>query len=353
MGAPSPAIEFDDAIGDPPSIQLLPVARLEIDKSYQRALSALGSQRLIQDIARKFDWRLFLPLVVSRREGGGLYVIDGQHRMEGARLRGDIRLVPCTVIEGLSQVEEAKLFCSLNGKRKPISALDLWRSAVMSGDPDAVTVAAIVSDAKLLVVDASRDRLKPGEINTIGPIKTAIRAYGEQTAGDALAIIASAFRDCQMQSIGMFLSSACAMLRCGDSKDQVRAAFAMKRPLQWVELARADPVYLKGASGMQLALRRAIDKQIGRHRAGHPATVVAPVFDPRRGPGDAPQAAPLPTGGGVAHSSPTSLAPQQEPPSFEEQLAKIASGQARAVPTFKPSRPDPAGTLGGIGSAAL
>jgi hypothetical protein len=50
----------------------------------------VASQALIRQIARHWDWDLCLPLVVSRRADGSLYVIDGQHRLAAARIRGDI-----------------------------------------------------------------------------------------------------------------------------------------------------------------------------------------------------------------------------------------------------------------------
>ena len=66
-------------IGEPPAVQFFGVERLQIDRSYQRDTCSRGSQRLIEAIAGRWDWRLCTPLLVASRDGG-LYIIDGQHR---------------------------------------------------------------------------------------------------------------------------------------------------------------------------------------------------------------------------------------------------------------------------------
>ena len=44
--------------------------------------------------------------------------------------------------------------------------------------------------------------------------------------------------------------------------------------------------------------------------------------------------------------------PAKRPLTFEEQLARVAAGAA-LVPTFRPSRPDPSRTLGGVATGML
>lgn len=323
-------------IGTPPSIELIPIARLAVDMSYQRGLSAVASVRLIAEIRRQLDWRLFLPLVVSRRADGRMFVIDGQHRMEGAKARGDILYAPCTVIDGLTQAEEAELFCRLNGRRKPITKVDLWRSAIMSGDEQALLVADIIAKARLVVVESSRDRLRPGQINTIGPIMTAIKAYGPAIVEDALGAVARAFRSVPIMAPGMFLSSACAMIKQGVTAEEVETSFARKRPLQWLEMARVDPVYLKGATGQVLALRRVIDRGKAIRVAPTPTPISPDVAEP------------------VTPEQARSVAAgPSETRTFEQTLAMIERGELHVVDKVSLRRADPSGTLGGVASAAL
>ena len=45
--------------------------------------------------------------VVARRSDGGLYVVDGQHRMAAAILRRDIGQLPCVISSYASAGDEA------------------------------------------------------------------------------------------------------------------------------------------------------------------------------------------------------------------------------------------------------
>ena len=84
------AAGFPPPAGQLPVLQYCMPAQLAVDAAYQRSIETQESQRLIARIARGWDWRLCQPLVVSLRADRQLYVVDGQHRLEAARLRGDI-----------------------------------------------------------------------------------------------------------------------------------------------------------------------------------------------------------------------------------------------------------------------
>jgi hypothetical protein len=49
----------------------------------------------VSSIAANFDWRLFAPMIVSRRPDGSRVIIDGQHRWAGAVRRCDLSHLPC------------------------------------------------------------------------------------------------------------------------------------------------------------------------------------------------------------------------------------------------------------------
>lgn len=55
----------------------------------------------------------------------------------------------------------------------------------------------------------------------------------------------------------------------------------------------------------------------------------------------------------LAKEAEVRAAERARPKSFEEQLARIARGEARVVPAFTPRRPDPTFTLGGVATGAL
>lgn len=86
---------YPPPVGTRPSIEWIPLNMLSVDPAYQRSTDNDSSRRLIASITAKFDWRLCMPLVVSRRADDKLVIIDGQHRWLAACKRDDIDSLPC------------------------------------------------------------------------------------------------------------------------------------------------------------------------------------------------------------------------------------------------------------------
>lgn len=191
--AEKPTPTFRPAIGTPPAPQFAPTERLLIDDTYQRSIEGGASQKLITKIAVGWDWRLCLPLLVSRR-GGTLYVIDGQHRLEAARLRGDIPHMPVVVFDFDDLRAEADLFVQANRSRRTMSMLDDFHAAIAAGEPKAVAISAVVEAAGLQVGrNMAWQYWKPGEVIFVRSIQRGLNAYGPDVAKRALTTIARAF----------------------------------------------------------------------------------------------------------------------------------------------------------------
>ncbi len=182
--------------GTMPSIEWIHVERLSIDHAYQRSPENDASRRLIIHIAAKFDWRLCLPLVVSRRPDDTYVIIDGQHRWLAARRRGDILQLPCCAFRYESTQEEARMFILANRSRRPISRLDDYFAALAAGDEDALEIQQIVTDAGFEVARKESPASSPpaGKIAFISANATAIRRSGAPVASAALTDMAVAFR---------------------------------------------------------------------------------------------------------------------------------------------------------------
>lgn len=197
--------EFAPPKGNPPSIENRAIAELSVDGAYQRT----PNPRAVQAIAANWDWRLCAPLTVSRRgDPPSLYVIDGQHRLEAAKMRGDIPYLPCIVSVFGSMAEEAGCFVEVNTKRQRVSALDTFRAELAAGDAKAVQISRMVSDAGLAIAPHSNfTAWKPGMISAIGGIKGAIFRHGEEVASSALRDIASAFPNEVLQFSGKILAA--------------------------------------------------------------------------------------------------------------------------------------------------
>lgn len=172
-------LKLNPPLGAMPALQYAPPSHLAVDRSYQRSLEASASQSLIRKIAQYWNWDLCQPLVVSRREGGSLFVIDGQHRLEAARLRGDIQQLPCVIVSYADVADEAASFVNLNQQRRALSKLDLFKAALASEDKEAREIVDAMTDAGLSIAPHSNHLFwKPGMVSNIGGIERAWRQLG-------------------------------------------------------------------------------------------------------------------------------------------------------------------------------
>lgn len=179
--------------GTLPVLQYCPPAQLAIDPLYQRQLDQ-RSQQLIWRIAAGWDWNLFQPLVVARRPDGELFVVDGQHRLEAAKLRGDIQQLPCVIFSSSAAADEAEVFVKLNQERRPLTAFALYNAALATGDPVVTALAEIFRDTGWAIVGtADTKTLKPGELNCVGRIRRLHAQHGDRLTRMVLTVLARAF----------------------------------------------------------------------------------------------------------------------------------------------------------------
>lgn len=155
---------FPPVRGTPPSIEWVLVDDLIVDGDYQRSIESDTSRRLIASIAAHWDWRLCMPLAVSRRDSGR-YVIDGQHRLAAAKSRPDIPHLPCCIATYDGPADEAAMFVAANRARRAIHRLDDFHAALVAGDEDALEINRIVQAAGLRVSrQTGSQSWRPGEV---------------------------------------------------------------------------------------------------------------------------------------------------------------------------------------------
>jgi hypothetical protein len=119
------------------SIEVLPISALHFDQTYQRGLRNKFAERLANNWS---TLALGLPLV-SRREDGTLYVVNGQHRVAAANLMGLEDMV-CLVVSGLSARDEADL--RLHGNvQLAENSLERFKAKVAAKYPDALDIVEI------------------------------------------------------------------------------------------------------------------------------------------------------------------------------------------------------------------
>lgn len=187
-------LKVNAPMGSLPVLQYCAPDQLRIDESYQRSLETGPSQTLIRRIAVHWDWGLCQPLIVARRVDGGLYVVDGQHRLAAARLRGDIWQLPCVVASYRNAEEEAASFVALNQQRRPLSRLDIFKAALAAGDDDARTIVGAIEAAGLRLASSSNLELSArGSLSNVGGLQKCLRSHGAAVLVVALDVLAQAY----------------------------------------------------------------------------------------------------------------------------------------------------------------
>lgn len=129
-------------------IQELRPADVHIDPHVQRSLDKGHVAR----IAKEYNPDLFGMGHASLRADGLHYALDGQHRIEAAKV-AHMAHVPVLfkVYTGLSTAQEAALFVKLQENRKAVHALDTFRLRVVAGDPVALDIKRILDSLGIAV----------------------------------------------------------------------------------------------------------------------------------------------------------------------------------------------------------
>jgi len=189
-------LKVNPATGTLPVLQYCAPEQLQIDSDYQRSLETGQSQGLIRRIAVHWDWGLCQPLIVARRADGGLYVVDGQHRLAAAKLRGDIWQLPCVVSSYRNAAEEAACFVALNQQRRPLGRLDVFKAALAAGDEEAQQVVAALEEAGLRLASSTNlNLIPPGALSNIGGLQACLRTHGRAVLVASLDVLAQAYKD--------------------------------------------------------------------------------------------------------------------------------------------------------------
>ena len=188
--------------GQLPVLQYLTPAQLAVDPAYQRSIDGLRSQKLIRRIAKIWNWDMCQPLVVAKREAG-YFVIDGQHRLAAAKLRGDLQVLPCHIASYATPEAEAAAFVEINKARQPLTPVDVFTAEIAAGDKTAIAIAQAIEDAGLVLVRTRNNvGMKPGQIGNIGGIKTSWKMHGEEATTVALKVLSRAFEGQTMRYAG-------------------------------------------------------------------------------------------------------------------------------------------------------
>ena len=136
------ATEHSTELGVRPRVVWLDLALLQVDHRYQREIAGAGRAH-VHKLLRTFNWNCYQPIIVSEREDGSYAVIDGQHRLEAARMHPLISELPCYIVDAPSIAAQAAIFSTVNGRRLGLTSLQKYWASHAAGEPSAVAVAEV------------------------------------------------------------------------------------------------------------------------------------------------------------------------------------------------------------------
>jgi len=119
-------------------LQYVKLKYIHVNDAYQRPLGEKRVEKLVQEWDDEKAGAITLAKTANR-----FYVIDGQHRVEAARRRG-LDDLPAVVFFNDETNRQAHIFLAVNKDRAALTSAQLFKAAVVSGEPTANAVSALL-----------------------------------------------------------------------------------------------------------------------------------------------------------------------------------------------------------------
>ncbi|MFG2336977.1 DUF6551 family protein [Streptomyces yangpuensis] len=110
--------------------QEVAITDLNIDPQAQRTLNERRAQQIANNVVRE----AIGSIIVSQRDDGDLYIVDGQHRWRACALAG-IPTIRADIHHGLNQAQEAVLFLIKNRESHKPRPIDEYHVGLTGGVP--------------------------------------------------------------------------------------------------------------------------------------------------------------------------------------------------------------------------
>lgn len=165
-------------------IDAIHVDELFVDHTYQRELDGTRAHKL----AASWDRRLAGVIEVSDRgpdHSPRYAVIDGQHRMQAAKLLDPAPFMVATIHEGLSVADEARLFDRLNRQRRQPTTWDHWRARKSTAATEVLALEAVVNGLGLRIDNTPTE----GNVRCTATLEKLYRLGGADLVHETLKLI--------------------------------------------------------------------------------------------------------------------------------------------------------------------
>lgn len=253
-----------------PTLEWVSINKLHIDETYQRSTESRASARKIAEMAKAFSWRYCGALMVTRTAENKYYILDGQHRWEAAKLNGNIKELPCLVLDNLGVKEQAIGFVHINTKRLNVSALAKYAAALTAHDPLALKVSKICAANNITIPrqPVKDGKTAPTETQAIGTLLRLVEQYTTDQIGLVLRSIPAAYGNQQGKMRAMLIKALALLVAQNPEVTQCHVVAMLKEinPLE-LEVDAASSVKINGGSvipamvsGLERVLKRATAK---------------------------------------------------------------------------------------------
>lgn len=243
-------------LGAKPELKWLLLEQLQVDNSYQRDTQSSASRASIRYLKRNFCWANCGALIVCKDEDK-YNVIDGQHRLEAARGRGDIQTLPCIVISDMNIQNQALSFVQINRQRVSLTPMARFHAAVAAGDTLAVHAQGILDTAQIKVPRSPvfMGHTKPREMQAVGTLLTLVKAYSAEIIVWALQCIPEAYGD-EVGQMRSHLIKALVMLRYERPDMNQKTMISVLEDVDPVELEVKSQAQARSGGGRTVELSK-------------------------------------------------------------------------------------------------
>lgn len=144
------------------------------DMRYQRRVSGR-----VKHIASNYDTNKLNAIIVSQRNDGTFWVIDGQHRLQATILRlGKEEKLLAIVYHGMTPEDEAEMFASQHDNVKAPTKAEFFKAKAFAGDKDVIRLRE-ATEAEGIECDFTDGHKSDGKLKAYGAAYQVFMTYGE------------------------------------------------------------------------------------------------------------------------------------------------------------------------------
>jgi len=239
------------AIGDRPELKWVDKLKCGVDHNYQREVKP----HVVAKILRKFSWSKFGALSLAEQPDGTFSVIDGQHRLEAAKLHPRIADIPAVVnrLDGTQQ--EANVFLGINTDRTAVTTVERFWAGIEAGDQAMIRIRDVLKRADCEIVASAGPAPRSNMTNSVTAVQRAIDRYGEKAVIAACRTLKTAWHDDKAALNGTMITALSRIFR-GNAEmsiERMQAQLNKKSRAQLVADAHAMRKIVGGAAETALS----------------------------------------------------------------------------------------------------